>query len=122
MFTFLTEGIYTVEIINPALVSNSDYPAKIIASYAVRKNARIKDIQIAGISIYPNPATNNIHIVLPEHVNHAVFTLYDMQGKVLICKEVNNKEAVSINNLASGTYIYHVGIEKESYQGKILKQ
>jgi hypothetical protein len=122
MFTFLTEGIYTVEITNPALVSNSDYPAKVIATYAVRKNVGVKDIQAAGISVYPNPATDNIHIALPENVNHAVFTLYDMQGKTLIRKEINNQEIVPVNNFASGIYIYHVGTEKESYQGKVLKQ
>jgi hypothetical protein len=74
------------------------------------------------ISVYPNPAMDNIHIVLPENVTHATFTLYDMQSKLLIRQEVNNQDMVSVSNLATGIYIYNVRTEKESYQGKIVKQ
>jgi hypothetical protein len=70
-------------------------------------------------SIYPNPATDNISIVLPENVHRALFTLYDMQGKALISQEVNNQENVPISNLASGMYIYHVKTEKGNYTGKL---
>ncbi|MDR1183009.1 MAG: leucine-rich repeat domain-containing protein [Bacteroidales bacterium] len=121
MFTFLTEGVYTVEITNPAIVSNYSYTAKVIASYTVR-NVGIKDIQTAGVSVYPNPATDNITIVLPDNVVRATFTLYDMQGKALIRREINNQEIAPVNNLASGIYMYHVRTAKESYQGKFLKQ
>jgi hypothetical protein len=82
----------------------------------------ITDIEASTISIYPNPAMDNIHIVLPENVTHATFTLYDMQSKMLIRQDVNNQDVVQINNLATGIYIYNVGTEKESYQGKIVKQ
>jgi hypothetical protein len=34
-FTFLTSGIYTFEITNPAITSSSSYPAKVIATYVV---------------------------------------------------------------------------------------
>jgi hypothetical protein len=73
-------------------------------------------------SVYPNPATDNINIVLPENVSHAVFMLYDMQGKMLIKQEIRNQDMVSINNLANGMYIYNVKTEKENRQGKIVKQ
>jgi hypothetical protein len=80
------------------------------------------DKETSTISVYPNPATDNIRIVLPENVTHATFTLYDMQSKMLIRKEVNNQDAISVSNLANGIYIYNVRTEKESYQGKIVKQ
>jgi hypothetical protein len=74
------------------------------------------------LAIYPNPATDNINITLPENISHAVFTLYDMQGKVLIKQEINNQETVAVNNLASGIYIYNVRTNKQSYQGKIIRK
>jgi hypothetical protein len=74
------------------------------------------------ISIYPNPATDNINIILPENISQAVFTLYDMQGKVLIRQEVNTQEAISISDLASGIYIYNVRTNKQSYQGKLIRK
>jgi hypothetical protein len=70
-------------------------------------------------TIYPNPATDNIHISLPENVHNAFFTLYDMQGKELIKQEVSNQETVLLNNLAAGIYIYHIKTNKENQTGKL---
>jgi hypothetical protein len=75
-----------------------------------------------GITIYPNPAIDNISITLPENVHSAVFTLYDMQGKVLIKQEVKNQETVAINKLASGIYIYNVRTDKQNHTGKLIRK
>jgi hypothetical protein len=81
----------------------------------------IEDMETSTISIYPNPATDNIHIVLPEHTLNALFTLYDVQGRALIRKNISNRDVVSVEALASGIYLYSVKTEKQSYQGKIMK-
>jgi hypothetical protein len=82
----------------------------------------IEDIETSTITIYPNPATDNITIVLPENVHRAIFTLYDMQGKVLIQQQINNQDAVSVNKLAAGIYIYNIKTEKENHTGKIIRK
>jgi hypothetical protein len=43
-----------------------------------------------------------------------------MQGKVLIRKEINNQDAVSVSNLAAGVYIYNVITDKQKHTGKIV--
>jgi hypothetical protein len=82
----------------------------------------IPNIETTAISVCPNPATDNINIVLPENMHQAIFTLYDMQGKILIRQNINNQDAVSVNNLVSGMYIYNVKTEKNNCHGKIIKQ
>jgi hypothetical protein len=82
----------------------------------------IANIEAPTISIYPNPATDNIHIVLPENILHALFILYDMQGKVLIRREINNQDMVSISNLATGMYIYNVRTSKQNHTGKLIRK
>jgi hypothetical protein len=82
----------------------------------------ITDIKTSAINIYPNPATDNINISLPENVSQAVFTLYDMQGRILIRQEVSSKESVAVNNLSSGIYIYNVRTSKQNYQGKLIRK
>jgi hypothetical protein len=72
-----------------------------------------------NITVYPNPTTGNVSITLPENVHNAFFTLYDMQGKRLIRKEVNNQDRVEVNNLAAGIYIYHIKTNKENHTGKL---
>jgi hypothetical protein len=76
--------------------------------------------ETSSINVYPNPATDNITVVLPENIHQAVFTIYDTQGKMLLQQNIGNQETVSVSNLAAGIYIYHVRTEKESYQGKIV--
>jgi hypothetical protein len=80
----------------------------------------IEEIETSPISVYPNPATDNITIILPDNIYQAVFMLYDMQGKVLIRKEIGNQDAVSVSNLAAGIYIYNVTIENQNHTGKIV--
>ncbi|MDR0367833.1 MAG: T9SS type A sorting domain-containing protein [Bacteroidales bacterium] len=73
-----------------------------------------------SIHVYPNPATDNIFISLREMITDAVFTLYDMQGKVLIRQKIANEDMVSINNLAAGIYIYNVSTAKGTVNGKVV--
>jgi hypothetical protein len=91
-----------------------------IATFEI--NTGITDIESSTISVYPNPTRDNIHIVLPENVSNAVFTLYDMQGKALIQQQISNQDVVSVDNLAAGIYIYNVRTEKGSYTGKIIRK
>jgi hypothetical protein len=105
---------------------NSDNPRTITVTQDIvfvasfERMTSIEDIETKHIVIYPNPATDNIHITLPENVHQALFILYDMQGKILIKQEVSNQDMVSINSLASGVYIYNVRTDKQSYQGKLI--
>jgi hypothetical protein len=80
----------------------------------------ITDIETSAINVYPNPARDNINIVLPENISSAIFTLYDMQGKVLIQQQISNQDAVSIDNIATGIYIYKVTTDKQNYTRKIV--
>jgi hypothetical protein len=83
----------------------------------------VKDIYMEqGITLYPNPASDNINITLPENVSQAMFTLYDMQGKILIKQEVSSKETVAVNKLSAGVYIYNVRTSKQNYQGKLIRK
>ncbi|MDR1203676.1 MAG: T9SS type A sorting domain-containing protein [Tannerellaceae bacterium] len=80
----------------------------------------IFDKERSTLSVYPNPTRDNVYIVLPENVFSAVFTLHDIQGKVLIRQEIGNQETVQVNSLAAGIYIYNVRTGTQTYQGKII--
>jgi hypothetical protein len=82
----------------------------------------ITRIETATINVYPNPATNNITVILPENVHRATFTLYDIQNKVLLRQDISNQDMISVSNLATGIYIYNVRTATGNYQGKIIKQ
>jgi hypothetical protein len=85
-------------------------------------NTGIENINATAVSVYPNPATDYLTITLSGNVYQATFTLYDMQGRMLIKEEVKNEDMISVNNLASGIYVYSVNVGKESHKGKIARK
>jgi fibronectin type 3 domain-containing protein len=114
---------YMVEIVldNPCSLKKalSSIRSNIATNKSTTQTA-ISETQTSLISVYPNPAMDNITVTLPENVPQAVFTLYDMQGKELIRQEVSNQDKVKVNGFAAGIYVYKVVTAKESYQGKII--
>jgi hypothetical protein len=82
----------------------------------------IEDINESPITIYPNPAMDNITLILPENINQALFTLYDMQGRVLLKQTLTRHNTISVSDIAKGIYIYHIATEKQNYQGKLLRR
>jgi PKD repeat protein len=80
----------------------------------------IIDLETSNISVYPNPTRDYIHIVLPDNVYRAVFTLYDMQSKMLLQQEISSQDVVSVSHLAKGIYIYNVITDKQNYTGKLI--
>jgi hypothetical protein len=121
MFTFLTPGTYTIEITNSTIISNPSLPAKVIATCIV-SGVGIEDVSVSKTSVYPNPARDNITVVLPENLPYALFTLYDMQGRVLIRQNINSRDVISVNNLASGIYVYEITTENQTHQGRIVRR
>jgi hypothetical protein len=56
-----------------------------------------------NVSVYPNPATNNVWI---ETKSEASFAIYDLHGKQLVQKELNaGKSSIDISGFQSGMYM-----------------
>ncbi len=80
---------------------------------------QVAGLRIAGITnpessnnslvVYPNPATDNVTIVRQGKGNNAVFTITDVNGKVIL-KENMTAASVTINTqkLAAGTYFVQI--------------
>ncbi len=76
----------------------------------------------AGSMIYPNPATEYINIRIPERKEHVSFELFDLQGKKIMEKYVENQGSVDMANLNSGVYFYTLSAENYYHKGKIVKR
>jgi hypothetical protein len=108
---------------------NTDNPRTVTITQEVTYTAMFDDetgiteLETAMVAIYPNPVTDNIIISLRENITHAVFTLYDMQGKMLIRQTISNdKDIIPLNDLSTGLYIYNVSTATATINGKIVKQ
>jgi hypothetical protein len=100
------------------LTQDTSFTAVFEASTGIKS----MDTEASAIKVYPNPTKDNLNIVLPENIDQAVFTLYDMQSKVLIQQQISAQDVVSVSHLAAGIYIYNVRTEKGNYTGKVIRK
>lgn len=109
IYTVSQNGDYQVIVSRDGCMDTSDV-------YKVT-NVGINDVHPLAdqIHVYPNPATDKIHISTPAHVD---VMLTDMQGRVI--KQVNNATSVSVNDIAVGLYLLRI-TDKEGTLIKVDK-
>jgi len=65
-----------------------------------------KQIQFA---MYPNPVQTKLNIVLPSSLEHATVKVYDILGKQVIQKNLNNAfNKLDVSNINSGIYLIKI--------------
>jgi YD repeat-containing protein len=77
------------------------------------------------IALYPNPATNYIHINLKQQTNlqNTTVSIYNIQGQQLLQQNISQLQTeINIQSLAKGIYIIKVINGNEVMQGKFVKK
>lgn len=71
------------------------------------------------ITVYPNPAHQNIHIVTDETMNSHHLFLFDLQGRLVLAQEITDSDLLlNIETLDSGLYLLKI----DDQTIKIIKQ
>jgi hypothetical protein len=108
-------------------IGGYDYDFATVSISTKPHNKKIKSLAQNEVSIWPNPATDNVIIdyVLQGEQNGELF-LFDATGSILLQKTLPNQTAkvnVSINDLAPGMYLIMIKQDdKMVYQTKLIKQ
>ena len=73
-------------------------------------------------SIYPNPASSNLTIVIPKN-NEIKIDVYSMEGKLIVSKIVTETETLDINSFKKGMYLIRATDteNKNSVYEKLIK-
>lgn len=68
----------------------------------------IKELNASSISLYPNPANNEVSILTSKenYANHT-FELFDLNGKMILSKNLGNGN-IELTSVVSGTYMYQI--------------
>lgn len=80
----------------------------------------VKEIALANVSIYPNPASSFVFIKNQQQ-NIERITIYSMNGQ-LIKSETQPLEKMDIRDIHSGIYILKIDTEKGSKSVKFVRQ
>jgi PKD repeat protein len=69
----------------------------------------INDIKNSNIKIYPNPTNNIINIEgLNKNENNTI-QIFDVQGKLVITKNITEKGTIDLSELNKGVYVIKIG-------------
>jgi hypothetical protein len=67
-------------------------------------------------SFYPNPATNKLHLEIPNLTHPQQAEIYDASGKLVLSQEISSKiTRIDIRMLSPGNYILKINGKSESF-------
>jgi len=72
------------------------------------------------VVLYPNPAVNSFEI--KGITNSMLVYLSDLNGRILLKKELAQKDKIDISSLTSGIYIVNIVTEKDKIEKKLVKK
>jgi len=83
-------------------------------------NTGIGEIQNESIVVYPNPTSDAFQIKGIEGT--ATITLWDLDGRLLLSKEITSKENVSVSSLSNGVYLVRIKSNNITRTEKLIIQ
>ncbi len=111
-FTPVQNGTYAVKVTSPAGCTDTS------ACFTINNLSIMEQTDLSQhISVYPNPATNEINIQSSLAIQ--ALRILDLQGKELI---KTTGEKVSISNLSCGVYMIEITTSKGVGMKKIIKE
>ena len=82
----------------------------------VEMTTDVPAVDYINIKLYPNPATNEFGIETGEKIN--AVSIYNLNGTLILSKQVLDNNVVNINSLVSGIYLVKV----QTVNGVIMKK
>lgn len=74
------------------------------------------------VSLYPNPASENIFVSLNSNVKQAQVTISNLSGKALISTEITADDKVDVSSLPMGMYLLTIATNNGNETVKFIKQ
>jgi len=80
----------------------------------------VNKTEIENFSFYPNPVINDEFSVSTKTNSLKTVKLYDINGKIILEKQIQNRETIQTSNLNSGIYILKVKENGRSATKKLI--
>jgi len=111
----------------PTSLPNNTYGYGRIDIYAavkmVVKNLSNSPTSLAEkVHIFPNPAKEQLFIELMDTKEKADLILYNASGQKVISQSLNMVNTISLLDLPSGIYFYHISLAEGMVKGKFVKE
>ncbi len=126
--TMLANGAEDVEAIN--LLSGGShgqcFNPSLNAAYAFFSGmttlcspTSVKDVVVAPLEMFPNPANGVLNIINPEPTG--ILEMFDVHGKMVLTLNVNSSQtSVDLSALAAGYYVVKLSSPRGVYAGNVV--
>lgn len=88
--------------------------------FTVTQGTNIKNITDSDFFVYPNPATEKVHITSSIPLNNATMQIYSISGQLVLTTKINNNNEIDISNLSKGIYTIKINSENINLVKKII--
>ncbi|PKR81378.1 hypothetical protein CW751_04800 [Brumimicrobium salinarum] len=110
-------------MVNDANVVTADVTTENGVVHAIDKvlvpgTASITEMELANISIYPNPTTKAIKI---SNFENAAYKIFNSAGEIVKDGIIDNN-VIQVENIKNGTYFLHIIEENNVYTSQFIKQ
>lgn len=92
----------------------TDAQASIGIHFAPASELGVEENTNVDVKAYPNPATENVTILLNGLAGNAALTVVDIEGRVILTDNVNitnSTLSVDVRDLANGMYVFNLKLE-----------
>ena len=100
-------------------ISSDHFPK--VGDFNLEKSLDIETVQKPDfkLEIYPNPATNRIHIISDQRINFV--KIYNYSGKLLLIENVNdNSWQLNTSQFEKGIYLFHIDTKSGIISDRII--
>lgn len=73
------------------------------------------------IQFYPNPATDQVQLALPNDLD-ANYVIYNLAGEAVLNNQFNTSTTIALDQLSAGTYWVHVDQGEQTWKEKLVIQ
>ena len=93
-----------------------------VTKFVIGGPLNVNGLKNKGISIYPNPVKNNIHITAKANNFGSEYTIYDQLGRNIASGEINsNNTTIDLTNIPKGIYFLSFS-DNSSQSWKFIKE
>jgi hypothetical protein len=96
-----------IEVLGSNFNLNAYYYIDNISLYECDSLVEVNEIPYNTVSIYPNPAKDFVSIDIPENINQAQLSIYNLTGQLISQKQITQfNQQIPILELDNGIYIF----------------
>ncbi|MCU4165699.1 T9SS type A sorting domain-containing protein [Carboxylicivirga caseinilyticus] len=105
-------------------ISSANWVSSKKGSYYYSKDEELSINMTADkkLLIYPNPVVDYINFVLLDKYEFVLFELFDIHGRKIISKKIEDNDIIDLCALRKGLYIYTIFMNGKIEKGKLLKE